>query len=50
MKYSSEVHRREVINMMYLWGVKAETRQSYGRENITPKTLVLKASLLPLCP
>lgn len=43
------MHRREVINMMYLWGVKADTRKNNGKENVAPKTSILKAFLLPLC-
>lgn len=49
IKHYSEVSRREVINEIYIWGVKAETRKSKGRENIAPKTSVLKACLLSLC-
>lgn len=49
MKYYSEVNRREVINLIYLWGEKAEMRKSNGRENIVPKTSVLKTFLLRLC-
>lgn len=48
IKHYSEVSRREVINEIYIRGVKAETRKSKGRENIAPKTSVLKACLLSL--
>lgn len=48
IKHYSEVSRREAINEIYIQGVKAETRKSKGRENIAPKTSVLKACLLSL--
>lgn len=40
--------RREIINTIKTWGVKTETRKSKRRENIAPKTSVLKACSLSL--
>lgn len=32
-KYYRELNRREVMNMIYIWGVKAEIRKNKRREN-----------------